>query len=344
MKPTVTISDVARQAGVSEKTVSRVVNGESYVSEAKQVAVRAAISALGYRPNVAARSLAASRSFTLGLIANRMDAYNFRALHTSGVRLCSERGLHLIVEELPTLGPAEMQRLEKSLRQVRYEGVIVTQVADTQRVLDVLERTGTRYVRMSPLLDPERSDSVSVEVAEGYNLVAEHLYALGHRRIALPVLTPRVRQRNIINEALRQMRTRLLDLGCAERDIVEVPLLWKASNMEAGLTMARAVLEMRPRPTAVFAMQDEVAASLVNYAWSEGVNVPRDLSVVGFEDDDIARVVWPPLTTVRQPFDEMTAAAVELLVNPAADGAPRSVTLPSTLVVRQSTGEVPDAA
>lgn len=328
MKPPVTIDDVARLAGVSPKTVSRVVNAEAHVRDATREAVHEAIAALGYRPNLAARSLASSRSMLIGLISMRLDAYIFRAMHSHGVRACRERGLHLIVEELDTLGSDTLRYLENSLRQMRFDGVIVSQLSDQPEILDLLERMQVRYVRISPTTDHGRADSVTSNVDHGLKLLAEHLYSLGHRHIA--VASPRKRWRNVMRDAL-------IELGCSPSQILSLPVNWRKTPVEAGLDIGAAILSQRQRPSAVYAFNDEMAAGLINYAWAHGIHVPRDLSVAGFDDGEMARAVWPPITTVHQPLDEMVRAAVALLAEPAADGKPREVVCPVQLVVREST-------
>ncbi|HET8710740.1 MAG TPA: LacI family DNA-binding transcriptional regulator, partial [Spongiibacteraceae bacterium] len=320
--------DVARLAGVSPKTVSRVVNGEAHVREATKAAVEKAISALGYRPNLAARSLAASRSFLIGLISMRLDAYIFRSMHSSGVRACRERGLHLFVEELESIDNHTLSYLESSLRQMRPEGVIVSQLSDQPEILDLLEGLNIRYVRILPNTEPERSDAVTSNGSQGMKLQAEHLWNLGHRHIA--IVEPDLPWRHVFKE-------RLIELGCDPAQLVALNFDWRKPPVESGSEIAAALLALPVRPTAIHAFNDEVAAGLINYAWAHGLHIPRDLSVAGFDDAEISRAVWPSITTVRQPFEAMIEAAVELLTDPSDDGKPREVVCPVQLIVREST-------
>lgn len=331
MKPAITIDDVARLAGVSPKTVSRVVNAEDHVSETTMLAVQKAIAALDYRPNQAARSLAASRSFLIGLIGMRLDAYIFYSMHSSGIRACRERGLHLIVEELETIDSKSLQRLESSLRQMRFEGVIVSQISDQPEILELLERLNIPYVRIAPTTDHERSDSVTSDVEQGLKLLAEHIWNLGHRRIA--VASPGRRWGNI-------MQDELIALGCAPANIQTMPVSWQKPPLEAGHELAAALLSQTERPTAIYAFNDEIAAGVISYALAHGISVPRDLSVAGFDNADMAQAIYPTLTTVHQPFDEMVRAAVKLLTEPAEDGKPRQIVCPVQLVIRDSTAPV----
>lgn len=329
MKPATTIDDVARLAGVSPKTVSRVVNGEAHVREATKEAVERAIAALGYRPNMAARSLAASRSFLICLLGMRLDAYIFSSMHSSGIRACRERGLHLMVEELETIDSASLRYLEDSLLQTRCDGVIISQISEQPEILDLLERLNIPYVRIGSASDRQRSDSVTSDIEQGQKLLAQHFWDLGHRRIA--IASPQAWQRSSIHRTL-------IELGCDPSQILSLPINWqKKSPIEAGIELAEIVLSLPERPTAVFAFNDEMAAGFINYAWAHGLRVPHDISVAGFDDAEISRVMWPPITTVHQPFDIMVRAAVNLLAEPAEDGRPREVIHPVELIVRNST-------
>lgn len=330
MKPAITINDVARLAGVSPKTVSRVVNGEAYVRAATKEAVLKAIATLDYRPNMAARSLAASRSFLICLLGMRLDAYIFSSMHSAGIRACRERGLHLMVEELDSIDNESLLYLENSLRQMRCEGVIITQVSDRPEILDLLERLKIRYVRIGAVDKPKRSDSVTSDVAQGQQLLARHFWNLGHRRIA--IASPHEQQRSHIYREL-------IELGCDPADILSLPVNWQKPPIEAGIELAATVLSQQKLPTAVHAFNDEIAAGFINYAWAHGLRVPQDISVAGFDDAEISRAMWPPITTVHQPFDEMVRAAVNLLAEPAEDGKPRNIIHPVELVVRASTAE-----
>ena len=330
LKPAITIDDVARLAGVSPKTVSRVVNGEAHVRETTKEAVEKAIAELNYQPNMAARSLAASRSFLIGLISMRLDAYIFSSMHTSGIRACREHGLHLIAEELEAINSDSLRHLENSLRQMHFEGVIVSQISDQLEILDLLEHLKIRYVRIDPNIDRQRSDSVSSNIDQGRQLLAEHLWELGHRRIVVASPEPVWRT---------AMRDKLIALGCKPAHVQALPVNWRISPVEAGAELAAEVLAQRERPTAVYAFNDEMAAGFISYAWAHGVNVPRDISVAGFDDGDISRAVWPPITTIHQPYNEMVRAAVKLLAEPAKDEKPREVICPVELIVRGSTAK-----
>lgn len=332
MKASPKLEDVARLAGVSPKTVSRVVNGEAHVSPRTRHVVERAIAATDYRPNLAARSLASARSFIVGVISPYLESFYFRNLHHATIEACRQRGLHVIVEPLNLESRDYLRQLEGTVRQVRFEGVILTQpVCDLAPVLTLLERLQIRYVRIAPAKDFERSDVVCADQAQGMRLLAEHLWSLGHRRIACAVVDKR--RRNLLREAL-------LELGARPDDVQLVPLNWRERPIVAGRQLAATILSQRRPPSAVFTFNDEVAAGTIGYAWEHGVRVPHDLSVVGHDDDVLAQVTWPPLTTVRQPLDQMAHSAVTLLTEPGTRREARKVLCAVELIVRSSTGPV----
>lgn len=329
MKAVVTLNDVARRAGVSPKTVSRVVNDEANVRSSTREAVEKAIADLGYHPNLAARSLAASRSFLICLLGMRLDTHIFSSMHSAGIHACRQHGLHLMVEGVENVDSETLHYLENSLRQMRCDGVIVSQVANKLEILELLERLKIRYVRIDPLSDLARSDSVRSNSQEGQQLLAKHFWDLGHRRIA--IASPLKRQRSHIHQAL-------IELGCNPSQILSLPVNWQNRTLiEAGIELAATVLSQPKLPTAVYAFNDEMAAGFINYAWAHGLRVPHDISVAGFDDAEISRAMWPPITTVHQPFDEMVRSAVALLAEPAEDGKPRQIIHPVKLIVREST-------
>ena len=163
------------------------------------------------------------------------------------------------------------------------------------------------------------------------NLLAGHLCELGHRRVAYAVID--LRRRNLLREAL-------IELGAKPADVQPMQLQWREGATMAGRLLAQAVLEQKKRASAVFTFSDDAAAGLIGYALEHGVDLPRELSVAGYDDGDVARAVWPSLTTIRQPLDEMARTAVALLMEPASDGKVRNINLPVELIVRRSTAAV----
>jgi LacI family transcriptional regulator len=317
-KSLATIYDVANQAGVSIKTVSRVMNDEPNVRPALREQVRAAAAALNYHPNRSARSLAGSRSF---LIAAFVDAsltlqhwrnergtdYLARIQHGATL-LCRKAGYHLLIELVDNEAPSIQQDVRNVLAALRPDGVILTPPsADNAALLDVLRDAGTPYVR----LGPERLDGgglrLSLDDRAAARGMTEYLLDLGHRRIGFIEGDRRYGSSGARRAGfLEAMQAR----GLFTPWIVEGDFTY-ASGERAGIAM----LAHAQRPTAIFAANDDMALGCMAMAVERGLRVPQDLSVAGFDDSTGSRFSRPRLTTLRQPIVEMAALAAEKLIN-----------------------------
>lgn len=334
MSKSVTLQDVARLAGVSAKTVSRVINKESHVRPEKRQAVEEAVNALGYRPHFAARALASSRSYLICAISPWLESTYFQEWHLQLIRASKACGHHLVIEELNLSAPDAVLELKSSLAAMRCDKAILTSpFADDPTIIKLLNKMGVDYVRMSPNTQPELSDSVFVDQAQGMRLVAEHLWSLGHRRFAI-VADPHPQAPMNRSFLLTQL---LLELGAEPENIIYLPLNYRVGGLKAGHECAQAIQQSPIRPTAVFAYADEVAAGIVNHALENGIRIPDELSVVGFDDFYIAQMVWPPLTTIKVSLDEVARQAVSLLLNPGDGKQARHIVCPVELIVRNST-------
>lgn len=336
----VTIDDVARAAGVSRKTVSRVLNGEAYVRDDKKSAILKAISDLGYKPNMAARSLAAGRSFLIGFLAPRVEFfhYYFHELHRQTIRASRDAGLHLVLEEVTGVDAPAMQRLETNLQQMRFDGVIVAStVSNFPSVLKLLERLNIRYVRMQPEHHIGRSAAVSANDAQGAKALAEHLVALGHRKIAIGHVG--WRRHNLLKAAL-------VKAGVDERPLKSIPIDWHHSAFVAGQKLCDATLALKKseRPTAVSTHADEVAGGFISRALDLGIDIPGEISVVGYDGGPIAESCWPGITTIKQPLEDMARQAMSLLLDHDKSAEPKHVVYPVELIARGSTAKVRPSA
>jgi LacI family transcriptional regulator len=334
MAEPVTLQHVAEVAGVSAKTVSRVVNGDRHVSTKTRERVDRAIAGLGYRPNLAARSLVTARSYMVGVVSSYLRGFYYSELHAAALKACRADGYHLLLEEYLREGGGELARLEDSLRRMRLEGVILTPtVCDDVAVLDMVDRLGLRCVRISPGIETNRTDAVSPNQEQGMTELAEHLVNLGHECfgiVASPAAVLSERRHELLSRALVQR-------GVDPARILIEDLDWDAPVTSAARQVAARLLAATPRPTAIFAANDAVAMPIIQFAFEQGLRVPEDISVAGCDDSDIAEAVWPPLTTVHQPVGQMASEAVSLLLAPRPDTT-RHLTLAMRLVVRGSTG------
>jgi LacI family transcriptional regulator len=334
----ITITDVAEEARVSIKTVSRVLNGEPNVREETRERVLAAARALDYRPNLSARSLAGTRSFLIGHFFDNPSSAYVADIQEGALSACRAHGYHLVVESLSSPLAEVEQRLNHIVSTLRLDGAILTPpVCDNAVVLKTLEAGGTPYVRVAPAHDLDRAPWVGMDDELAAFQMTEHLLDLGHRDIAFIKGPPahaasRLRYRGF-ERALKQRRLNLRAARVGRGDF----------SFGSGFACAAQILTGEDRPSAIFASNDEMALGAIAAAHSRGLAVPDALSVAGFDDTPAAERTWPQLTTIHQPILEMAAAAAEMLIAGAREPATgrASRVLDFRLVGRASTGPAP---
>ena len=328
----VTIDDVARHAGVSGMTVSRVLRGSAPVSAAARQRVQRAVLELGYRPNTAARHLASGTPHRIGLIyANPSQAY-LSELLVGALDECAAHGLQLVLARA-----SEPARRHHELAALLSDGVsdflLPPAVCDDERLLAPLRRAAARWVALSPADPRVHALSASVDDFEAARRLTARLIDLGHRRIGFIVGDPAYRAAT--DRCAGYLRA-LADAG-----LPPGPMQQGHFSFPSGFEAARRLLEERPRCTALFASNDDMAAGAIAAAARAGLLVPRDLSIAGFDDTPIAATLSPAITTMRQPIADMARTAVRLLRRQGAAGAatgatPERTTFHCTLVERDS--------
>ncbi|MCX7283715.1 MAG: LacI family DNA-binding transcriptional regulator [Novosphingobium sp.] len=329
-----TLDDVAARAGVSAKTVARVANGESGVGEATREKVSQIIREMNFRINHSARALAASRTYSIAIITGWVPAYYITQMFEAAERISTRRGFQLVLRQIDLAEPGALDDFAAALRRQPVDGALVTApLCDDFALLDLLESEGIRYVRHSPLHEPERTDAVYSEEADGTRLVIDHLIELGHRRFGLLSgpsghFSSAVRTRSALE--------RLAAAGIVPSEVPIVQISATSGGFRASFQAAAAIMKAEPRPTALFCFNDLVAAGALAYLQSIGLNTPRDVAVAGFGNADFGLLTTPQITTVRQPNAEMAVAAMEWLTSPAS-AAPRLLTFPVDLITRAST-------
>ena len=328
------IKDVSQAAGVSIKTVSRVLNNEKYVRAATRARVEEAMAALGFQPSAAARSLAGGKSFQIALVCSNPAPYYLHGL-INGLRgRCADEGVRLIVHAYERDTDMLGEDVLGFFRQMDLDGVIMTPpIADHIPVLDELERAGTPYVRVSPTVELERGPSVAIDNVEAARQMTRRLIDLGHRRIGFVIGH---KDFAVSAQRLDGYMNAIRECGIP----LDGSLLQQGEfDFRSGQIAAERLLDMRRSPSAIFASSDDMAAGVLSVAHQRGLRVPADLSIAGFDDTDLASLVWPPLTTIRQPFRAMAERAAELLFS----GADEQLVLPAELIERASTGACPGA-
>ena len=325
-----TIKDVSAIAGVSMKTVSRVLNKERYVSEKTRLRVERAVAELNFRPSVAARILAGKRSYQIALIYDNHSPHYIHQIQTGVWARCIEEGVRLLAQPSDVASPNLAREIGGLIDQTQVDGVILSSpVTDAPGALEELEQRGVPYVRISPGTDYDRSSSVSMDDVQAADDMTSHLIALGHRRIGFVVGHA---NHTASDQRLFGYRRALDKAGLTFEPKYVRP---GAFDFTSGEAAADVLLDLSQPPTAIFASNDDMAAGVLTVAHRRGMSVPRDLSVVGFDDTALASQLWPPLTTVRQPTRELAYAAAGLLFDARDEVVHRR--LPHELVLRAST-------
>jgi len=332
MNKSVTVNDVAKAVGVSGRTVSRVVNGDSNVSEKVRAAVNKAILDLGYRPNLAARSLKTNKSFLIGLIMPNIDSAYYRAIQTYVGNACAEQGYHVVIEKV---GPDEESALfqsRKFLGEVKLAGVIlVLGTVNSPKIRALVKAQGYPYAAITTLDHLTDFPSVIANEEAGEIALANHLFSQGHKRYVVVTAPPDIQySRGLAFES------QLLGLGVSPEHIYKFEFDWHLPGLEAGRRVAVEIIDRGLKCTAMFASNDEMAAGAIGSFLSNGISIPEDISVVGFDDSAVAQATWPQLTTVRQPIDDMARQALSHIIQFAAEDM-SVTTCPIELILRHST-------
>lgn len=339
-RSSVTIHDVARQAGVSSMTVSRVVNGTK-VREPLRVKVEAAIQDLNYVPNLAARAARAG-AFRIGVLFSNPRSSNLGDFLMGAFSQSGRDGSQLDIE--PTASHDDPIDAVRALIERGVDGIILPPpLCDSLEALDLVWQAGLPAVSFATADPRSHSSAVLIDDFEGARAMTRHLIALGHRRIAF------VRGDARHSPALRREEGFRAAMAQAGLQLEPSWLLQGDFSYRSGLEAGQALLDRpeRDRPTAVFASNDDMAAAVTAIALGQGLRVPTDLSIAGFDDTPIASLLWPQLTTVHQPIAEMASMAVEIMSDTlrqkrapggAATSSVRHHVAPFELKERGSTG------
>jgi LacI family transcriptional regulator len=304
-----TIDDVASRAGVSIKTVSRVINREANVRPETTRRVLDAIRDLKYRPNLAARNLASPQAYLVNVLYdNPSDNYMVSVLH--GVLSAAEPAHYgVLLTPFDIASPRLVDQVHETIAQHRVGGLVLTPpLCDHDALLRALDGDGIDYVSISPRDENRGKPYVSIDDRRAGRDLTEYLLACGHRRIGFIKGHP-------LHGAAGRRLSGYLDAHAEQGIEVDRRLIESGMfSFESGVECGRRLLNQRERPTAIFAGNDDMAAGVLHAAHEMGLKVPAELSVAGYDDTPIARLVYPSLTTVRQPIRAMAHGAVECLI------------------------------
>lgn len=288
-------------------TVSRVINGEKVVRAATKAKVDAAIAELHYAPSAAARSLAGGDEIRIGLLySNPSDSYLSKFL-VGSLDQASRSGVHLVVEKWDE--QASVKSVVDHLLRGRIDGVILPPpLCDLEEMVQALAAADLPAVAVATGRHPGDLAAVSINDRQAAYEMTRHLIALGHDRIGFIKGNP---DQTASTRRFEGYVTALVEAGLkVEDDLIAQGYF----TYRSGLDAAEQILALPDPPTAIFASNDDMAAATVAIAHRNGLDVPGDLTVCGFDDTSLATTIWPELTTIRQPISDMARAAVELLV------------------------------
>lgn len=299
-----TMVDVAREAGVSLKTVSRVLNEENYVREETRIAVLEAAEKLDYKLNQAARTLRAGSAQIVALLVNNPSPSYLENVHLGALKQCHDLSMQLVLDECPD-GIEGVKRILQTLSPV---GLIITPpLCDDPELIELLEAQHISYVLIAPNDPAAVRLSVNIDDVAAAREITEYLLALGHRRIGYIRGHP---DHGASGKRYQGYCEALAKFGLEpDEDLIRQGFF----DYSTGLQCAESLLDMDNRPTAIFASNDDMAAATIAAAYRRHIDVPEQLSIVGFDDTSIAAIISPQLTTVRQPIADLAARAVSLL-------------------------------
>lgn len=329
-----TINDVARLANVSKKTVSRVINRSPLLNEETRERVEQVIRELGYVPNPQARALALRRNFLVGLIHDNPNAQMVLNMQQGILEALHGTDFEMVVRPVDRTSPRMLDDVRLFLERQRLFGVVILPpLSENDALAKLCDEVGCRYVRIGSAHLDDADHMVASNDREVVREATDHLIQQGHRLIGLIEGPDGFR-------SARERRQGFEDAIKAAGLSLPRSLIARGNyTFETGVTAANRLFDLSPRPTAIFASNDEMAAGVVFAARERGITVPDDLSVIGFDDTPIAAHIWPPLTTVRWPIVSMARAAARKLVGSVVGGEaaePQPSELPSTLVKRAS--------
>lgn len=315
--PKLTINDIARMAGVSKKTVSRVINRSPLLNQETRDKVEAIIRETGYVPNPQARALALGRNFLIGLIYDNPNVQMILSMQKGILEALHGTEFELVIRPVDRGSNLVMDDIRSFVTRQRLFGVVILPpMSENDALARMLDEEGCRYVRMGSAVLDDAEHMVASNDREAVADAVRYLITQGHRRIGLVAGPHGFRS--------AQERREGFELALAQAGI-SLPRSLVADGQytfESGLSASESLLDLSPRPTAIFASNDEMAAGVLYAARLRGIAVPEELSIIGFDDTPVTTRVWPPLTTVRWPIVAMgRAAALKLIGTAIGEGA-----------------------
>jgi LacI family transcriptional regulator len=335
-KETITINDIARMAGVSKKTVSRVINNAPSVRENTRTQIKKIIEETGFVPNPQAQALAFRRSFLIGLVYDNPSPQYIANMQHGILQALKGTRYQLVLRPCNRSDPDYHEKILSFVKQHNPFGLIfVPSVSEDIKLSEKLKALNCHFVRIASVDFEDPDHQLMTTDYEGAKYAARHLAQLGHTKIA------HIHGPELFMSA-RQRRAGFID-GLAEFGLKLAPkyTMEGAYTYDSGVKCATKLLLMKDRPTAIFAGNDEMAVGIYTAARKANLRIPEDLSVVGYDDTPIVSRLWPPMTSVRFPIRKVGSDIAKLLLSSdkldEGNTASKPQTIDLDLIIREST-------
>lgn len=333
-----TINDVAKQAGVSIKTVSRVMNNEPSVRQPTRDKVMEAVKSLNYKPNLAARNLAGTKAYSIAFIYDNPNAYYVIDMQNGILAACKKQGFELLIHPCSAKSDDIIEEITNMVKHSRIAGIVLTppfsEIPEfVQHLLD-LEVDVVRI--MSGDTAPDNlAPCIMVNDHQASMSITQHLIDLGHTKIGF--IAGQSEHMSTV-ERLKGYKQALIKNGI---EINEDLIIDGEYSFESGVQGAKQLMSASLKPTAIFSCNDEIAAGALFASRLLGIAIPESLSITGFENSPFSRQTWPRLTTANQPNPKIAEGAANLLIAKARKQAPKNIITQYTpqLIVRDSTSQ-----
>jgi len=337
----VTITDVAKLACVSIKTVSRVINNEPSVRKTTFDKVMSAVNELNYQPNLAARNLAGSKSFTIGLVYDNPNAYYVLDMQNGILSCCKKEGYELLIHPCSYADKDMVEELKIMISRARISGLVLTPpLSEIREVIDMLDAQNIHYVRIlsGQESDPQQTDCIYVNDHNAAFEVSNHLIKQGHKHIAF---LSGDKEHKSTHERLAGYKESLIANNIKIDDSL---ILEGEYSFSSGVENAKTVINLNKNVTAIIACNDEIAAGALFAARLMDIKIPEQLSISGFENSPFSRQTWPKLTTASQSIETIAQHAAKLLFTKTRGQRNQDKEIIKTftpeLVIRDSTGPI----
>ncbi|MFD2165216.1 LacI family DNA-binding transcriptional regulator [Thalassotalea euphylliae] len=331
-----TINDVAKQAGVSIKTVSRVMNNEPSVRQPTREKVMAAVEALNYQPNLAARNLAGTKAYSIAFVYDNPNAYYVIDMQNGILSACKKQGFELVIHPCDSTKPDIIDEITNMVRTSRIAGLVLTPpFSEMPEFVEKIKALDVSVVRiMSGDAAPDDlTPCVMIDDHAAAYSITEHLVNLGHKHIAF-----------IAGGLEHKSSTERLNgyKAALEANNIKVTpehIIQGEYSFDSGVEGAKSLMSLSNKPTAIFSCNDEIAAGALFASRLMNIAIPEQLSIAGFENSPFSRQTWPKLTTAHQPNQAIAEKAANLLISHTRkhDNSVSEQLYTPELVVRDST-------